>query len=87
MVSETDLLAPEAAGQGQGVHPTWLPHRKQITADTATAGDLMTHPAVTTDPDELVANAARLMHSLRLSGSRSSIATGAWSASSAGPTC
>lgn len=66
VVSETDLLAPEAAGPGQGVHPTWLPHRKHVTADTATAGDLMTHPAVTTDPDELVANAARLMHSLKL---------------------
>ena len=66
VVSETDLLAPGAAGPGQGVHPTWLPHRKHVTADTATAGDLMTHPAVTTDPDELVANAARLMHSLRL---------------------
>ena len=66
VVSETDLLAPEAIGPGQGVHPTRLPHRKQVTADTATAGDLMTHPAVTTDPDELVANAARLMRSLKL---------------------
>jgi len=69
VVSETDLLAMEAADPGQGVHPaprTWLPHRKQVTADTATAGDLMTHPAVTTGPDELVANAARLMHSLKL---------------------
>ena len=66
VVSETDLLAPEAASPGRSVHPTWLPHRKQLTADTATAGDLMTHPAVTTDPGELVANAARLMHSLKL---------------------
>ncbi len=66
VVSETDLLAPEAVGPGQGVHPTRLPHRKQVMADTATAGDLMTHPAVTTDPDELVANAARLMLSLKL---------------------
>ncbi len=66
VVSETDLLAPETADPGRSVHPTWLPHRKQVTADTATAGDLMTHPAVTTDPGELVANAARLMHSLKL---------------------
>ena len=66
VVSETDLLAPQAAGPGPGVHPTWLPRRKQVTADTATAGDLMTHPAVTTYPGELVANAARLMHSLKL---------------------
>ena len=66
VVSETDLLAPKAAGPGRGVHPTRLPHRKQITADTATAGDLMTHPAVTADPGELVVNAARLMHSLKL---------------------
>ncbi len=69
VVSETDLLAMEAAGPGHGVHPaprTWLPHRHQVTADTATARDLMTHPAVTTGPDELVATAARLMHSLKL---------------------
>jgi CBS-domain-containing membrane protein len=69
VVSETDLLATEAADTGQGVHlasRTWLPHRRQVTADTATAGDLMTHPAVTTGPDELVANAARLMNSLKL---------------------
>jgi len=69
VVSETDLLAAETADPGQGVHlasRTWLPHRPQVMADTATAGDLMTHPAVTTGPDELVANAARLMHSLKL---------------------
>ena len=69
VVSETDLLAAETADPGQGVHlasRTWLPHRRQVMADTATAGDLMTHPAVTTGPDELVANAARLMHSLKL---------------------
>ena len=69
VVSETDLLAAETADPGQGVHlasRTWLPHRRQVMADTATAGDLMTHPAVTTGPDELVANTARLMHSLKL---------------------
>jgi CBS domain-containing protein len=69
VVSETDLLATEAADPGHGVHPaprTWLPYRHHVTADAATAGDLMTHPAVTTGPDELVADAARLMHSLKL---------------------
>jgi CBS-domain-containing membrane protein len=69
VVSETDLLATETADPGQGVNLAprpWLPHRKQVTADTATAGDLMTHPPVTTGPDELVANAARLMNSLKL---------------------
>ena len=32
----------------------------------ATAGDLMTHPAVTISPDDLVQAAARVMHSHRL---------------------
>jgi CBS domain-containing protein len=69
VVSQTDLLATEAADPGHGVHPappTWLSHRKQGPAEGATAGDLMTHSAVTIGPDELVKTAARLMHSLKL---------------------
>lgn len=69
VVSETDLLAVEAAGPESGAHPPprgWHPHRKQLTVSEATAGDLMTHPAVTIGPDELVRDAARIMHSLRL---------------------
>jgi len=69
VVSETDLLAVRAAFTEAGAHPVprgWRPHRKQLTVDEATAGDLMTHPAVTVGPDELVRNAARLMHTLKL---------------------
>ena len=68
VVSETDLLALEA-GPEPGASPGprgWYPHRKQLTVDDATAGDLMTHPAVTIGPDELARGAARLMHSLKL---------------------
>jgi len=69
VVSETDLLAVQAAVPEPGAHPVprvWHPHRKQLTADEATAGDLMTHPAVTVGPDEPVRSAARLMHALKL---------------------
>jgi CBS-domain-containing membrane protein len=69
VVSETDLLATEAADPDGHVHPdprTWLLHRKRVAADAATAGDLMTHPAVTIGPDERAANAARVMHALKL---------------------
>ena len=50
VVSESDLLAL-AAGHAAG---------------RATASDLMTHPAVTIGPDDLVRTAARLMQSHRL---------------------
>ena len=69
VVSETDLLAVEAADPDPGPDPpsrTWRPHRRHLTVSEATAGDLMTHPAVTVGPDELVKAAARLMHSLKL---------------------
>lgn len=63
VVSETDLLA--AAGK-EG-RPRWRPHRTHTTPGEPTAGDLMTQPVVTTSPDELVSNVARLMstHKLR----------------------
>jgi CBS-domain-containing membrane protein len=67
VVSETDLLA-EAAAPVPGPHPAprdWLHHHRPAPGQ-ATAGDLMTHPAVTIGPDALVRDAARLMHSLRL---------------------
>jgi CBS domain-containing protein len=64
VVSQTDLLAKEAAEPGG--HPARLPHRAAAKAGGLTAADLMTRPAVTTGPDELVARAARLMYSLRL---------------------
>jgi CBS domain-containing protein len=55
VVSGSDLLAL-AAGR----------HRGQPAADQATAGDLMTRPAVTIGPDDLVQTAARMMHSHRI---------------------
>ena len=69
VVSETDLLAVQAAAPEPGAHPAprvWHPHRKQLTVDQATAGDLMSHPAVTVSPDELVKTAAGLMRKRRL---------------------
>jgi nucleotide-binding universal stress UspA family protein/CBS domain-containing protein len=69
VVSETDLLAVEAAEPDPGAHTAprgWRPHRKVLTVDEATAGALMTHPAVTVGPGEMVRNAARLMLSLKL---------------------
>ena len=56
VVSESDLLALAAGRQ----------HRGHRADDQATAGDLMTHPAVTIGPDDLVQTAARVMHSRRL---------------------
>jgi CBS-domain-containing membrane protein len=62
VVSETDLLARRAmAGR-----PGWLPRRRHVTVADFTAGELMTEPAVTTSPDELVSSVARLMSSRRL---------------------
>lgn len=55
VVSESDLLT---LADGH--------HRGHRAAGPATAGDLMTHPAVTTSPDDLVQIAARVMHSHRL---------------------
>ena len=56
VVSESDLLALAA-----GRH-----HRGHRADGQATAGDLMTHPAVTVSPDDLVQKAARVMQSRRL---------------------
>ncbi len=56
VVSESDLLALAAGRHRRG-------HR---AAGQVTAGDLMTHPAVTVNPDNPVQAAARLMHSRRL---------------------
>jgi CBS domain-containing protein len=67
VVSETDLLAVAAADPDTSAHPApWRPHHKQLTVGEATAGALMTHPAVTVGPDELARTAARLMRSLNL---------------------
>jgi CBS domain-containing protein len=56
VVSESDLVALSA-----GRH-----HRGHRTDDQAAAGDLMTRPAVTVSPDDLVRTAARVMQSRRV---------------------
>ena len=43
-----------------------LHHRDVRKAEGLTAGDLMTHPAVTAAPDDLVEQAARMMHFMRV---------------------
>ena len=53
VVSETDLLAVAAAEPDPGAQPAprgWRPHRKVLTVGEATAGALITHPAVTVRP-------------------------------------
>src|SRR6201995_5823684 len=56
VVTEPDLLALAAGRHRRG-------HRG---GEQATAGDLMSHPAVTAGPDDLVKTAARLMRKRRL---------------------
>ena len=62
VVSETDLLTRRTIDG----RPGWLPHRKHLATRELTAADLMTQPAVTTSPDELVSSLARLMSSRKL---------------------
>ena len=56
VVSETDLLTRAVEHR-----PGGRPHPGHVTTAELTARDLMTHPAVTTSPDESVASVARLM--------------------------
>jgi CBS domain-containing protein len=65
VVSEADLLPKEALAD-PGLVTEVLHHRDVRKAAGLTAGDLMTHPAVTASPDDPVGHAARLMHSLRV---------------------
>ena len=65
VVSEADLLAKEALTD-PGVLDGLLHHKEMRKAWGLTAGDLMTHPAVTVRPDDSVEHAARLMYSLRI---------------------
>jgi CBS domain-containing protein len=60
VVSEDDLLVKEAyADQTSG----WLARRlTRAKATGLTAGELMTHPAISVRPDASVAEAARIMH-------------------------
>jgi len=65
VVSEADMLAKEALAE-PGVISGLLHHRDVQKAGGQTAGDLMTHPAVTVRPEDSVEHAARLMYSLRI---------------------
>ena len=70
VVSEADLLAKEAlAGEHAGIPAAItgiLHHKEHQKAEGVTAGDLMTHPAVTVRPEDSVEHAARLMYTLQV---------------------
>jgi CBS domain-containing protein len=70
VVSEADLLAKEAlAGEDAGIPAAItgiLHHKDHQKAEGLTAGDLMTHPAVTVRPEDSVEHAARLMYTLQV---------------------
>jgi CBS domain-containing protein len=61
VVSETDMLT-----RALEERPARWPHPRHVTTAELTARDLMTHPAVTTSPDEPVADVARLMSARKL---------------------
>jgi len=60
-----DLLAKEALAD-PGVMAEVLHHQDVRKAEGLTAGDLMTHPAVTAAPEDPVEQAARMMHFMRV---------------------
>jgi CBS-domain-containing membrane protein len=70
VVSEADLLANEAlAGEPAGIPAATtgiLHHKEHQKAEGLTAGDLMTHPAVTVRSEDSVEHAARLMYTLQV---------------------
>jgi CBS-domain-containing membrane protein len=70
VVSEADLLAKEALADGHDGIPgriSAMAHRKEMQkAKGVTAGDLMTHPAVTVQPDDTIEHAARMMYTLQV---------------------
>lgn len=70
VVSEADLLTKEALDGGLASMPAMisgiLQRKEQERAVGLTAGDLMTQPAVTVQPDDSVEHAARLMYVRRV---------------------
>jgi CBS-domain-containing membrane protein len=70
VVSEADLLAKEALADDHAGIPAAvtgiLHHKDYKKVEGLTAGDLMTHPAVTVRPDDSVEHAARLMYTLQV---------------------
>lgn len=70
VVSEADLLTKEALDGGTAGMPGMisgiLRHRELQKAAGLTAGDLMTRPPVTVEPDDPVEHAARLLYARRV---------------------
>jgi CBS domain-containing protein len=70
VVSEADLLTKEALDSGNAGMPGMisgiLQRKEEERAAGLTAGDLMTHPAVTVQPHDSVEHAARLMYVRRV---------------------
>jgi CBS domain-containing protein len=70
VVSEADLLAKQALDGGEdgmpGMITGLLRRREQEKARGVTAGDVMTSPAVTVQPEDTVEHAARLMYTRRV---------------------
>jgi CBS domain-containing protein len=70
VVSEADLLTKEALDSGNAGMPGMisgiLQRKEEERAAGLTAGDLMTHPAVTVQRDDSVEHAARLMYVRRV---------------------
>ena len=90
MFSEADLLAREVLARSNdrmpGMITGLLHHREQEKAAGLTAGDLMTHPAVTVRPEDSVEQAAQLLYTLGVKRLPVINAGDLSSASSAGPT-
>ena len=70
VVSGADMLAKEALADGYDGIPGRLGsivhHKQHEKAEGLTAGDLMTHPAVTVRPEDTIEHAARLMYTLQV---------------------
>ena len=69
VVSEADLLAKEALADEHAIAAAVtgiLHHKEHRKAGGLTAGDLMTHPAVTVKREDSVEHAARLMYTLQV---------------------
>src|SRR5579859_1228485 len=69
VVSEADLLAKEALADEHAIPAAVtgiLHHKEHKKAEGLTAGDLMTHPAVTVRREDSVEHAARLMYTLQV---------------------
>jgi len=70
VVSGADMLAKEALADRYDGIPGRLGsivhHKQHEKAEGLTAGDLMTHPAVTVRPEDTIEHAARLMYTLQV---------------------